>query len=328
VTACNEVWVVAETRPEGLTRATRQLLGAARHLAGQRKFRSAAVLPGGRHSDADELARLTELVLWLNEPQLDPYEATQWVEALRQLVEMRGRPAAILAAASAAGLESMPRLAAALATGYASSCTALWWEDSQLAARRPIYGGKVYEELAFVEAPALVTVRPGAFPECERLPEPGEQVIVPVSLPEAAGVSTLERRVIASGKQILTEAVIVVAGGRGVGEPGTFRLVEDLSQVLGGAVGASRALVDGGQRPHDEQVGKSGKTISPELYIACGISGAIHHVLGMNTSKVVVAINTDPEAPIFLNADYGVVADARQLLPALTEALRRSKGGS
>ena len=120
----------------------------------------------------------------------------------------------------------------------------------------------------------------------------------------------------------MAEAVRVVAGGRGLGDADSFKLIEELASVLDAAVGASRAVVDSGWRPHDEQVGKSGKTISPELYIACGISGAIHHVLGMNTSKVIVAINSDPQALIFQNTDYGLVGDARQLIPRLTEELK------
>jgi electron transfer flavoprotein alpha subunit len=323
---CNEIWVIAETRKGQLTRSTNQLLGAARKLADEKNLNAVAVLVGGEQVHADELAQKVPLVLWLNEPGLESYDVVRHLHAIWQLIESRGEPEVILANASASGLEFMPRLAARSNVGYASFCTDAWWEGADLAVRRPVYGGRAYEELVLLKKPALLTIRPGAFSIPANLANPGKIETFSVDLPGDIGLNLVERKSTSSGKKDLSEAVCVAAGGRGLGSPGNFKLLEDLAEVLDGAVGVSRAVVDSGWRPHDEQVGKSGKTISPQLYIACGISGAIHHVLGMNTSKVVVAINKDPEALIFKSADYGLVGDVLEVIPALTEALKKVDG--
>ena len=294
----NEIWVLCEIRDGQPTRTSKQMLNAASTLAAEKNLAPVEITLKG-----------------------EPYEATRHLAALGQLIESRGEPRAILAAAGANGLELMPRLAARLRAGYAGSVVNLRWEGDQLAARRPVYGGRAYEEVAFVRAPALVTVRPGALSAPGKL-DTAETVAV--DAPPIPGPVVVEQKATTATGKNVSEASRVVAGGRGMGEPDNFKLIEDLADALGAAVGASRAVVDAGWRPHDEQVGKSGKTICPELYIACGISGAIHHVLGMNTAKVVVAVNTDPEAPIFENADYGLVGDALQVVPALTQALKQS----
>jgi len=260
------------------------------------------------------------LVLWLTGPGFEYYEAARYTDAIWRLMESRGRPAAVLAGAGAAGLEFVPRLAMRCNSGYAGSCVDIRWEGNDPACRRPVYGGRVYEELVLRETPAFFTVRPGTFSIPGDLPNPGKIETVSIDLPGDVGLRVVERKGAASGKKDLSEAVCVVAGGRGLGSPGNFNRLEALAEVLDAAVGVSRAVVDAGWRSHGEQVGKSGITISPELYFACGISGAIHHVLGMNTSKVVVAINKDPDAPIFNNADYGLVGDVLEVLPALTQA--------
>jgi len=293
----NEIWVLCEIMDGQPTRTSKQMLTAASTLAAEKNLAPVAITLGG-----------------------EPYEATRHLAALGQLIDSRGEPRAILASAGANGLEIMPRLAAHLRAGYAGSVVDLRWEGDQLAARRPVYGGRAYEEVVFLRTPALVTVIPGA------LSAPGESDTaesVTVDAPPIPGPVVVEQKTTAATGKNVSEASRVVAGGRGMGAADNFKLIEELADALGAAVGASRAVVDAGWRPHDEQVGKSGKTICPELYIACGISGAIHHVLGMNTAKVVVAINTDPEAPIFENADYGLVGDALQVVPALTQAIKK-----
>ncbi len=322
----NEIWVLAEVRRGKLTRSTLELIAAAQKLAGEKDVGIAAVLAGGGEVHADELAGKAPLVLRLEEPRLEPYEVSRHLHAIWQLMESRGRPAVLLAGASSAALELLPRLAMRCQSSYASSCVDVWWEDSGLAVRRPVYGGRVYEELVLTTEPALATVRPGACTIPENLSEPGKIENLSIDLPENIGLDLIERKATSSGKQDLSEALRVVVGGRGMGAPGNFKMLEELAHVLDAAVGASRAVVDSGWRPHDEQVGKSGKTISPELYVACGVSGAIHHVLGMNTSKVVVAINKDPDAPIFQHADFGLVGNALEIVPALSDALKSSMG--
>ncbi|MCK5056244.1 MAG: electron transfer flavoprotein subunit alpha/FixB family protein [Candidatus Aminicenantes bacterium] len=319
---CNEIWVIAEIRQGRLTRSTHQLLGAARKLADERNLQPAALLIGGEQVHAEELAQKIPLVLRIENSGLETYEAVRYAHALRQLIEKRGRPKVIMTAAGSSGVEFMPRVAMRCDSGYASYCVDLFWEGEEPACRRPVYGGKVYEELAISTVPAFFTVRPGVFPVPENLSETGRVETIPIDLPEDTGLRIIERKGISPGKKDLSEALCVVAGGRGMGTPENFKLLEKLAEVLDGAVGVSRAVVDAGWMPHDLQVGKSGKTVSPGLYIACGISGAIHHVLGMNTAKVVVAINKDPDALIFRNADYGLVGDALEVIPELIKAIK------
>jgi len=319
-----EIWVMAEIRRDKITRSTYQLLGAAQKIAEKKNFNTAVVLIGGKKTHVDQLAQKTSRVVWINAHGLEYFESTRYLEAVWQLVESRGQPMVFLANASAAGLELMPGLAMRLNTGYASFCVDIFWNGSDLAVRRPVFGGRVYEELTILKNPAILTVRPGDFPVPENLSTPGKVESVSVNIPENIGLSLVNRQTTASGTQDLAEANCVVAGGRGLGNPENFKLLENLARVLDAGVGGSRAVVDSGWRSHTEQVGKSGKTISPDLYIACGISGAIHHVLGMNTSKVVVAIDKDPDAMIFKNADYGLVGDVLEVIPALTRKLESS----
>ncbi len=316
-----EIWVLAESRQGKLTRVSKELLGAARELAADHDLTPLALFLGPEPDLANELAAYLPTVVWANHPELSPYEALHHLHALDQISSARGKPFAILAGASAAGAELLPRLAARWQTGFAGSAVGLRWEQDQLAVRRPVFGGRVYQELAFVSAPAVITMRPGAFGIPDKLPQAGTVESLAVEPPATAPKVTQEQNA-SLGKQELTEANCVVAGGRGLGQAENFAILEKLASLLNGAVAASRAVVDSGWRPHDDQVGKSGKTVAPELYFACGISGAIHHTLGMNTAKVVVAINTDPDATIFQHADFGLVGDVLEVVPALNESLQ------
>jgi len=325
----SEIWAIADTRDGRITRGSLQLVSAARELAGSRGATPVAVLIGGDEAAAAELATVAPLVAHVTGDELDPYEAACHLLALGQLMASRGEPEAILVPASSRGFELAPRLAARLKTGFAGACVALWWGERGLAARRPVYGGKAYEEIELLTKPAVVTVRPGSFDVPSSLgsgdgaqTKAGEITTLAAQIDASRRAAVVDRKTTATGGVLLTEAAAVVAGGRGMGESANFALIEDLAGVLGAAVGASRSVVDAGWRPHDEQVGKSGQTVSPELYVAAGISGAIHHVLGMNTSKLVVAINKDPNALIFESADIGIVGDALEVLPALTRAVR------
>jgi electron transfer flavoprotein alpha subunit len=328
-----EIWVIADTRDGKPTRGSMQLIGGGCRLAEAKGASLVAILIGGDEAVAAELAAVAPEVVRVTGDGLAPYEATRHLQALWQLQAERGLPEAVLAPSSSRGFELMPRLAARLKTGFAGACVALWWGENGLAARRPVYGGKAYEEIELLMKPAVVTVRPGSFnspngPSSAATGEGGQTKTGQVTEFAAQIDATdcpvvVDQQTTATGGVLLTEAAAVVAGGRGMGDAANFALVENLAAALGGAVGASRSVVDAGWRPHDEQVGKSGQTVSPELYIAAGISGAIHHVLGMNTSKLVVAVNKDPGALIFENADLGIVGDALEVLPALTEAIER-----
>ena len=323
--AQREIWVIAEFRRGALTRGTQELLGAARTLDKGGELAVVAVLVGRQAAAAESLAALGPKVLWLQSPALEAHESSRVSLALARLAEARGRPAAILTGATATGLELLPRLAAQLGVGVASHVTALRWEGDSLHARRPIFGGRAYEEVALLMQPAMVTVRAGAFAAVEKAAAAGAIEPVPIEMPVGLGLTVVDRKITSAGRQELTEASRVVAGGRGLGQKENFAKLEELAAVLDGTVGASRAVVDAGWRSHDEQVGKSGKTISPQLYIGCGISGALHHTMGMDTSKTIIAINKDPAAPIFNAADYGIVDDVFTILPLLKEELTKAK---
>jgi electron transfer flavoprotein alpha subunit len=322
--ASKEIWVLADTRGGAVTRGTLQILGAARGLAAASGGEAIAVLAGGDDGAAGFLAERAPRVIRVDGAGLEEHEATRHAAALAELVTTRGAPAAILAPASATGLELLPRLAALLGAGYLGSCVALAFEGGAFVARRPVHGGKAYEEVAFAAAPALLTARPGGFAVAEALPARGAVEVVAIAPAGRPGFEVVARVAVGAGRQDVAEARRVVTAGRGMGDAAKLALVEELAAALDAAVGASRALVDAGVRPHSEQVGKSGKTISPELYVACGVSGAIHHTLGMNTAKVVVAINSDPEALIFKSADLGIVGDGAQVVPALAAAIREA----
>ena len=217
-----------------------------------------------------------------------------------------------------------------LGVGLASDCTSLAWQDGALVATRPVYAGKAIQTVRLAGTPAMASLRPRAFSATER--RPGAKASVePLAVtldPARARVRVIELGAAEGGKVDLTEAEIIVSGGRGLRGPENFHLIEELAEALGGTVGASRAVVDAGWRPHGEQVGQTGKTVSPKLYVAIGISGAIQHLAGMSSARCVVAVNKDPEAPIFKIADYGIVGDAFEVVPALTEALRGLRVGS
>jgi electron transfer flavoprotein alpha subunit len=237
-------------------------------------------------------------------------------------VAKKVQPATIFMPATSQGKDLSAALGALLEAGYASDCTEVSVQDGKLTVKRPVYAGKTYVTVQFNSEPAVVSLRPNVFPAGE--PEAGKTAEV-----ERMDVSVTPRETVKEvvatgvGKKELTEADAVVSGGRGMKSPENYNILQELADLLGAAVGASRAAVDAGWRPHSDQVGQTGKTVSPKLYIACGISGAIQHLAGMRTSKCIVAINKDKEAAIFQLADYGIVGDLFEVVPSLTEELKK-----
>jgi len=233
---------------------------------------------------------------------------------------------AVLFAASAQGKDLAPRVAAKLGVALAADVTDLTVEGGAVIVTRPVYAGKALLKVKVTVAPAVVSLRPNVFTPVER-PKAGVAETVAVS-GDAGRVVVKGVKAAAGGSLDVAEAPIVISGGRGLREPANFKLLEELARAFGGkaAVGASRAVVDAGWRPHGDQVGQTGKTVSPSLYIAIGISGAIQHLAGMRTAKVIVAINKDKDAPIFKVADYGVVGDLFEIVPALTEEIKKLHG--
>jgi electron transfer flavoprotein alpha subunit len=233
----------------------------------------------------------------------------------------------LLLGASAQGKDLGPAAAARLRAPCVADATGAAVEGGKVTWTRPVYAGKALARVV-AEGPACVaSLRPNAF---EPAPEGAAGAVEPFDpgVPESDLKVVLKEVLAAAVRRVdLTEADIVVSGGRGLKGPENFGLVEGLAAALGGVVGASRAVVDAGWRPHSEQVGQTGKTVSPKLYVAIGISGAIQHVAGMSSSRCIVAVNRDAEAPIFKLADYGIVGDAFEVVPALTEAILKAKGG-
>lgn len=234
----------------------------------------------------------------------------------------------ILGAASAMGKDFLPRAAAKLGVGLAQDCIELNIADgTRLECVRPIYAGKAYAKVRLLMEPGMATLRPNVF--SLGAPDAGRTAETVSFKPEISAAkvraSVKEVKAAAGQKQELTEANIIVSGGRGMKGPENFPIVEKLADAFGGALGASRAAVDAGWINYSHQVGQTGKTVSPTMYVACGISGAIQHLAGMSSSKYIVAINKDPEAPIFSIADYGIVGDLFEIVPALTEEVKKLK---
>ncbi|MFC1707813.1 electron transfer flavoprotein subunit alpha/FixB family protein [Planctomycetota bacterium] len=259
-------------------------------------------------------------VVTLDNGALENYNGDLWGKVVADLAK-KLEPAAILMAASAQGKDLGPRVAAHLETGYAADITEISAEGGTLSAKRPVYAGKSYISVAFNGSPAVASLRPNNFAVTE------EGADCPVEAGEAeipeVGSQVLEVKTTGAGaKADLTEAARVVAGGRGLKGAEGFGILESLAELLDATMGATRAAVDAGWRPHSDQIGQTGKTISPNLYIGAGISGAIQHLAGMRTAKCIVAINKDPEAPIFNIADYGIVADLFEIVPALETELK------
>lgn len=235
-------------------------------------------------------------------------------------------PAILLLPATSTGKDLAPRLAIHLNTGVAGECIQIDLLGDEFVATRPAYAGKVLLKVKINGTPKIATLRPNVF-TAKELASPKNPSVEELHSSRPASRMTVKEFVTHGSKKLdLTEASVIVSGGRGMGGPDNYRVLEELADVMGGVVGASRASVDAGWRPHSDQVGQTGRTVAPTLYIACGISGAIQHRVGMINSKVIVAINKDPEAPIFGFADYGVVGDVFEVVPALTREMKKFYG--
>lgn len=239
------------------------------------------------------------------------------------------QPAVVLATASVRAKDYMPRVAVQLQTGVVADCVHVAWREDRIVARHPVYAGKATVECVVTSQPQMILARPNAF-GLPASPGAQSQIEVVVKAYEAGPLRAAVQRtdVVEQGEVDLTEADIIVSGGRAMGSGDNFKYIRDLAKALGASVGASRAAVDAGYIEHAHQVGQTGKTVNPTLYVACGISGAIQHLAGMRTSRFIVAINKDPDAPIFSKADFGIVGDLFKILPVLTEKIQRAKTSS
>ena len=327
----NGVLIFAEFRGSSIKRVTYEMVSAAKPLATALggPVQVAFLGGGGLAGNAQPIFDAgVGNVITAESADLAAYAVESYTDAVQQIVAAT-QPAVVMMAATPRGRDLAPRVAARLDSVYAADITGIETSSGQLLVTRPVYSGNAIATVALEQLPAFVTVHPGAFPVAPRQAG-GSGTVTPVAvtIEYAPGAKVTEFQEVKSERPALSEASTVVSGGRGMGSPDQFKLVEDLADVLGAAVGASRAVVDAGWRPYGEQVGQTGKTVSPQLYVACGISGAIQHLTGMRTSKYIVAINKDPEAPIFKVADYGIVGDVATVLPLLTEEVKKAKASS
>ena len=322
-----KVLVFAEQRGGGFRRSAFEGARAGRTLADQLGAEAVGVVIGdGVGSIAPDLGGfgLTKVIV-VDDASVGLYSCTAYAKILADLTRREGATV-ILLAASAMGKDLAPRLAVKLDAGVAVDCTGLRVEGSEIIATRPVYAGKALVDVKVNSDVKIFSLRPNVFTSGATNGERAAVVKVSAELQESDFGSRVKELHTSTGRPDVTEAEIIVSGGRGLKGPEHFHLVEELADALGAGVGSSRAVVDAGWRPHDEQVGQTGKTVSPTLYIACGISGAVQHLAGMSSSKYVVAINKDKDAPIFQIADYGIVGDAFEILPALIQEIRRLLG--
>jgi electron transfer flavoprotein alpha subunit len=321
------ILVFVEQRDGAVKKPSLEALGAARKLADGSQEQVTALLIGAREPKGNLAHYGADKIVVACHDLLDFYSTEGFAATLVQVAKQLDARM-ILAAATSMGRDLLPRSAAKLQVGLAQDCTEIRIvEGKQLECVRPIYAGKAFARVRPTQLPAMATLRPNVF-SLGAADESRTAEIVEFA-PELKA-EQIRARVVslqaASGPKVeLTEADIVVSGGRGIKGPENFPMVQELADALGGALGASRAAVDAGWIGHQHQVGQTGKTVSPTLYVACGISGAIQHLAGMSSSKYIVAINKDPEAPIFKLADYGIVGDVFDVVPALIREVKKLK---
>jgi electron transfer flavoprotein alpha subunit len=322
----NEIWVLGEQQEGEVRKVTFELLTAGAEFSKKTKQSVGVILLGsGLQEAVKDLTLYADKIYLVDDPALASYTSDAYLAVMAPFIKEH-QPSILLGGATSTGKDLFPRLAMHLQTGYAPDCTGLAVEENgKLIAKRPLYGGKVFAEITFSEArPQMATVRNNTFLINEN---PGKSAQV-VLISSHINPSSLKKKVIgvekAAGTKLdITEADVVVAAGRGIKGSENFKMIEELADVLNASVGTTRAVVDEGWRDQKDQIGKSGKNISAKLYMAFGISGAVHHVLGIGTCKTVVAVDMDPNALIFNYADYGIVGDLFQIVPALTEELKK-----
>jgi electron transfer flavoprotein alpha subunit len=323
------ILVFAETRGSALRKVAFETVSAARALIdanGGGQVHALCAVPSGGAALAEQLGKHgADVVLTVEHPGFASF-ARQAVAATLADRARNGGYRAVLVGFSAQGRDLAPRVAAKLDAPVAADVTEVRIAGDSVVVKHPVYANKVIATLQLDGPLVVLSTRPSAFPAKESPRTATVESIAPASDPGAEKVTVKEMQEGGKGKIDLGEAPVIIAGGRGLKAAENFKLVEDLAAAFGNAaVGATRAVTDDGWRPHSDQIGQTGRQVSPQLYVAVGISGAIQHLAGMRSSKTIVAINKDKEAPIFKVADYGIVGDVLEVVPALTQAVREAK---
>jgi len=320
----NKILAILEQREGLIKRSGFEAACTAVNLAKDLNTSAEAVVVGDVISNLNEVSKYgIQKIIHLKNSELANYSSSGYTEALTNLVKEANYNVLILSN-TALGKDLAPRLSVKLDAGCAVDCVKLNLSGNDIILTRPTYAGKALIDVKLLSTNKVITIRPNVFKaQVVENSAPVEIIVKEISQVNLKSKVTSFKK--SEGKLDVAEADIIVSGGRGMKGPENFHLIEELAEALGAAVGASRAVVDAGWRPHNEQVGQTGKTVSPTLYVACGISGAIQHLAGMSSSKYIVAINKDKDAPIFSVADYGITGDLFEIIPALTSEIKKVK---
>lgn len=327
----HDIWIIGEQREGKIHPVTIELIGEAKKLAGKINKKVVAVI-AGYEIDAEVNKLLyygVDGIIYISNPLLKTFSTDGYSISIANLILER-KPEIVLVGATSIGRDIGPRIAAKVGTGLVADCTMLDidQEDGKLLQTRPAFGGNLMATIICPKnRPQMATVRPGVMEKAAHIDNPAGAVeVVDTDITEADITAKVVKIEKSSKKSVnLAEAKIIVSGGRGVKGPEGFELIRNLAEKLGGEVGASRACVDSGWIDSMHQIGQTGTTVRPEIYFACGISGAIQHLAGMGDSKYIVAINTDPTAPIFKVCDFGIVGDLKEVIPAMIKEVEKNK---
>ncbi len=327
----NGVWVISEQNMDKLHNVTLELIGEGRKLADKINKELSVVVLGYKISEIVKLLEEypVDNIICIDRPELENYNTDIYANCIDSAIKDM-KPEIVLFGATSIGRDLAPRVSAKVGTGLTADCTSLEIDeaDGKLLQTRPAFGGNLMATIICPKnRPQMSTVRPGVMQKALKLSEKTAKVITPEIDPKILVSKVIFENLVVNDKPRvnLQDAKIIVSGGRGLKTPEGFKLIEELADALGGVVGASRAAVDSGWIDHSHQVGQTGTTVRPDLYIACGISGAIQHLAGMSESKTIVAINSDPNAPIFKICDYGIVGDLYKIIPELIDLAKSNK---
>lgn len=317
----NKILAILEQREGALKKVSFEAASVAAKLAKELNLEVEAIAVGSDINNLNDVSKYgISKIVHLKNPDFANYTSSGYTEAVSNYAK-EVNAVCLIVGNTSLGNDLAPRLAVKLNSGCVMDCVSLNVESGEIIATRPIYAGKAFSKVKLSSDVKVFTIRPNVFKA--EITENGNAAIETKEISNPNLKSKVVSFKKSEGKLDVAEADIIVSGGRGMKAPENFKLIESLAESLGAAVGASRAVVDAGWRPHREQVGQTGKTVAPSLYIACGISGAIQHLAGMSTSKYIVAINKDKDAPIFTIADYGIAGDVFEILPVLIEEIKK-----